>query len=230
MKIGVAGWNIPTHLKNHLPLEGTHLERYAKALGAVEINSSFYRDHQAKTYEKWKNSTPETFKFSVKLNQRFSHDKTFKTNLQDLSECLDGMKALEEKLSVLLIQFPGSMMFSPKIEKLFRGIRRRFEGHMVVEPRNLSWLEEDAVDLYRAYKISKVSADPERCASKRKINFAGIEYYRLHGSPELYRSSYTQEFLKALSTKLKPKTWCIFDNTTFGHGMENALTLQDIVL
>lgn len=230
MKIGVAGWNIPTHLKPHFSTEGTHLEKYARVLSAVEVNSSFYRDHQCKTYQKWRAATPEDFRFSVKLNQRFSHDKTFKPSLQDLGQCLDAMSGLEEKWSVLLIQFPGSLEFSPKIEKLFKCVRKKFEGHIVLEPRNLSWIEKDALDLYRAYNMSKVSADPERCSSKRKLNFSGIEYYRLHGSPELYRSSYSQKYLLDLSLKLTPKSWCIFDNTTFGHATENALTLQDIVL
>ena len=31
--------------------EGTHLQRYASRFNAVEINSSFYRAHQPKTYE-----------------------------------------------------------------------------------------------------------------------------------------------------------------------------------
>ena len=50
-----------------IPSDGSHLERYARRFNAVEINSSFYRPHQRKTYERWARSTPQGFRFSVKV-------------------------------------------------------------------------------------------------------------------------------------------------------------------
>ena len=41
-----------------------HLERYARRLSAAEINSSFYRPHQRKTYERWAASVPDDFRFA----------------------------------------------------------------------------------------------------------------------------------------------------------------------
>src|SRR5882757_510271 len=71
--IGCAGWSIPTHLADRFPATGTHLERYASRFNAVEINSSFYRPHQTKTYSRWADSTPADFRFSVKLPQEITH-------------------------------------------------------------------------------------------------------------------------------------------------------------
>jgi uncharacterized protein YecE (DUF72 family) len=51
--IGTAGWSVPSRYATEMPQGGTHLERYARRLSAVEINSSFYRPHQRKTYEPW---------------------------------------------------------------------------------------------------------------------------------------------------------------------------------
>ena len=48
--IGTAGWSIPKAHADRFPKDGTHLERYAHCLSAVEVNSSFYRDHQEATY------------------------------------------------------------------------------------------------------------------------------------------------------------------------------------
>ena len=50
--IGMAAWTIPKEFKNLFAETGTHLERYAQKLNAVEINTSFYRDHKASSYEK----------------------------------------------------------------------------------------------------------------------------------------------------------------------------------
>ncbi len=36
--------------------EGTGLQRYSSVLGAAEINSTFYRRHLPKTFERWRDS------------------------------------------------------------------------------------------------------------------------------------------------------------------------------
>jgi len=43
ISIGCAGWSIPRQYTEHFPDPGTHLERYAQRVPAVEINASFYR-------------------------------------------------------------------------------------------------------------------------------------------------------------------------------------------
>ena len=52
IRIGTAGWSVPKQYAGRFPGEGAHLERYARILNCVEINSSFYRPHQRKTYER----------------------------------------------------------------------------------------------------------------------------------------------------------------------------------
>jgi len=59
--IGTAGWNIPSAYAEQFCGTGTHLQRYATQLNAVEINSSFYRSHRRQTYERWAGSVPEGF-------------------------------------------------------------------------------------------------------------------------------------------------------------------------
>jgi uncharacterized protein YecE (DUF72 family) len=58
VRVGCAGWSIPKRYAPWFPSSGTHLERYATRLPAVEINSSFYRFHQPKTYARWAASVP----------------------------------------------------------------------------------------------------------------------------------------------------------------------------
>jgi uncharacterized protein YecE (DUF72 family) len=60
-----------------------------------------------------------------------------------------------------------------------------------------------------------------------------LAYFRLHGSPRVYYSSYEDDFLAALADQLRAlrrrrlPTWCIFDNTTLGAGTGNALSLLE---
>jgi uncharacterized protein YecE (DUF72 family) len=60
-----------------------------------------------------------------------------------------------------------------------------------------------------------------------------VAYYRLHGSPRRYWSSYSPERLAEWWEQMKSfrrtaRVWCIFDNTARGAAAENALTLSSI--
>ena len=73
LRIGCAGWSIASAHAADFPREGSHLERYAQVFDAVEIDSSFYRPHQRKTYARWAVSTPRDFRFAVKMPKIISH-------------------------------------------------------------------------------------------------------------------------------------------------------------
>ncbi|MBC7711921.1 MAG: DUF72 domain-containing protein [Rhizobacter sp.] len=225
MYIGTAGWSIPKNELASFPLEGTHLERYSKIFNAVEINTSFYKDHLPKSYAKWAAITPPEFRFSVKLNQRFTHTCGDASTIE-LGACLDVISELEDKWKVLLVQFPAGKDFNAdNMNKMYKIIRKRFDGMVALEPRNLTWTTKEALKLMNEYDITKVNADPEKCPG---INLGKEKYFRLHGGPEIYRSSYSDDYLDDLYIEMSalPETsWCIFDNTTFGHATTNALSL-----
>ena len=91
--IGTAGWSIERACKPLFPEQGTHLERYAHVLNAVEINSSFYRPHQPKTYARWSACVPDHFKFSVKLPKEITHKRRFIDCAEPLDRFLAEMRA-----------------------------------------------------------------------------------------------------------------------------------------
>lgn len=230
MFIGTAGWNIPKTSAEKFPSDGSHLQRYSRILNAAEINSSFYREHLAKSYLRWASEVPEEFKFSVKLAKSLMHDCDLKPKAKDLYASLDNILHLGGKLGVILIQLPGSMEFNLKTAERFYGLlRKKYRGPLALEARNTSWINRDSQELMLDYEISKVAADPERCPGGpiKLMKCGGITYYRLHGSPIIYRSSYSKSYLKKLAKDLYglENVWCIFDNTTFGVATENALDL-----
>src|ERR1700733_758054 len=85
LRIGTAGWSVPSRYAAEGPPGGSHLERSARRLNAVEINSSFYRPHRRTTYERWAQSTPIGFSFSVKIPKAMTHEQ----RLRDCGALLD---------------------------------------------------------------------------------------------------------------------------------------------
>jgi uncharacterized protein YecE (DUF72 family) len=55
-----------------------------------------------------------------------------------------------------------------------------------------------------------------------------MAYWRMHGSPRIYYSDYSEDSLVRLASQLRDGDWCIFDNTVGYHAMGNALRLQEL--
>jgi uncharacterized protein YecE (DUF72 family) len=78
--------------------------------------------------------------------------------------------------------------------------------------------------------VSLVDADPTRL-DRTWDSPGGVKYLRLHGSPRMYWSSYTDERLRALAERLRAERprfsqiWCVFDNTASGEAWPNAMAL-----
>jgi uncharacterized protein YecE (DUF72 family) len=230
--VGTAAWNIPSQLKERLSGDGSHLQRYAQAFNCVEINSSFYRDHMAATYERWAETAPENFRFSVKLAKRFTHEQRLDVELEDLRSCLESIAYLGHKWDVLLVQLPPKLELDPAIvNSFFSKLRECYTGKVVLEPRHVSWTGEGAALISEKYSVDFVHADPQVCPPP--VSNSHLDYYRLHGTPEIYKSRYDKEFLSQLKSTLIHSdipSWIIFDNTTFGYATENALELREQLL
>lgn len=71
--IATAAWSIPKTVAGRFPKAGSGLERYAAVFNGVEINSTFYRHHQKKTFERWASAVPAHFRFAVKIPREITH-------------------------------------------------------------------------------------------------------------------------------------------------------------
>jgi uncharacterized protein YecE (DUF72 family) len=212
---------------------GSHLERYARRLNAVEINSSFHRPHQRKTYERWARCTAPNFRFSVKLPKAITHEH----GLVDCGGLLDRfameVTGLRDRLGILLVQLPPKAAFSEEVaERFFCELRSRFDAPIAIEPRHSSWFERAVNDWLAARQITRVAADPAPVSGANTPGgWDGIVYFRWHGSPNIYFSNYDAAALTALKRRLDQEcsrgvpTWCIFDNTASGAALGNALML-----
>src|SRR3954471_23178443 len=73
INIGTAGWSIPRDVADRFLADGSALERYASRFPVAEINSSFHRSHRPSTWERWAESVPADFRFSVKVPKTITH-------------------------------------------------------------------------------------------------------------------------------------------------------------
>jgi uncharacterized protein YecE (DUF72 family) len=209
------------------------LDRYAQRLNAVEINSSFYRPHQPKTYARWAASVPDIFRFAVKVPREITHECCLVETERHLDRFLGEVRELGVKLGPLLVQLPPSLSKDDTVAaEFFAMLRGRFAGTVVFEPRHANWFTPAADELLRQFQIARVAADPAVVpAAAQPGGWSGLTYFRLHGAPRTYYSEYSAEYLTSLADQLCERAalgpaWCIFDNTALGHAWSNALDLS----
>jgi uncharacterized protein YecE (DUF72 family) len=247
INVGIAGWALRSEQANDFPAAGTHLARYAARYPAVEINSSFYRPHLAKTYARWAASVPDAFRFAVKVPKAVTHTQRLRDsgaldlgarNLDALVEQFAQQTAnLGVKLGVWLVQLPPSLAFDEPVARNFFGIvRLHYQGRIAFEPRHRSWFADEGESLLNEFGIARVAADPAIIpAAAHPAGATDLVYYRLHGSPRMYYSAYNDVFLRALAAELQARSaaggdvWCIFDNTADGFAHVNASQLQRLL-
>lgn len=231
-RLGTAGWSVPGALAARFPGPGTHLERYARVMNAVEINSSFYRPHRRSTYERWAASTPPDFRFAVKTPRVLTHEQRLHGPEGALDRFASEVVGLGDRLGVLLIQTPPSLRFDETgAERFFAAVAERLPVPVACEPRHASWFTPDVDAWMKRRRIARVAADPAPTADAGEPGgWRGLTYIRLHGSPRIYYSPYAPEALAATAARIAREaaaapTWCVFDNTADGYALPNALTV-----
>ncbi len=229
MFIGTAGWNIASQYASSFPKSGSHLERYGAVLKAVEINSSFYRPHRRKTYQRWAASVPEDFRFAVKVPRGITHERRLAGCEDLLARFLDEAGGLGKKLGVLLVQLPPSLAYDARTVSAFFRVLRESKTLLACEPRHASWFTAHADAALADLTVARVAADPPRGdGDGAPGGWRGFAYWRLHGSPKIYYSDYSAETLKTVAAKLGKGDWCIFDNTAAFAALGNALTMRKL--
>ena len=233
MHVAIAGWSIRKEHTALFATDGTHLQRYASRFDAVEINSSFYQSHQRQTYERWAKSVPAKFRFAVKAPKLLTHDYGLEETGEPLAQFVDEIGGLGKKLGAVLVQLPPGLAYEPRtVETFFARLRARYRGPLVCEPRHPTWFSGAADRRLEAHGVGRVGADPP-CAEDGSLPAASMRviYYRLHGSPQMYYSSYTPEYLDRLAARLttgpRVPVWCVFDNTARGAATLNAIDLLE---
>jgi uncharacterized protein YecE (DUF72 family) len=236
IRIGTAAWAIPRQHAESFPEGGSALERYARVLGAAEINTTFHRRHRVSTFERWRESVPPDFRFAVKLPRAITHEGALRDPSALLRDFFDDVRGLGERLGPVLVQLPPKLEFDAlKVATFFAAMRALHSGPVVCEPRHASWLTPMADALLSSFLIARTAADPVRPPG---VDLPGgaraLSYFRMHGSPRRYYSACGPERLPRLVAQLREAArrgpvWCIFDNTASGAAAADALLTQRLI-
>lgn len=177
---------------------------------------------------------PDRFRFSVKLPKTITHQAKLVGTAGLIAQFAREMEPLGRKLGVLLVQLPPKLSFDAEVtERFFTGLREAIDTQIACEPRNASWFDDRADDLLERLCVARVAADPALCpAAADPGGWRGLNYWRLHGSPAMYRSPYSKAALDHYARQMRAAidggrdAWCIFDNTAASAATGNALTLM----
>src|ERR1700760_4118449 len=158
--IGTAGWSIPGVHARHFAIEGSHLVRYSSKLNCAEINSCFYREHRIETYQKWAEAVPDDFRFAVKAPKTITHEGRLRVHEQKkLRLFLQQTGALGKKLGPILLQTPPSLAFDANsASAFFTMLRDLYDGPTALEPRHVSWFQEQAQSVLWKFRVARVAA------------------------------------------------------------------------
>ncbi len=231
-KVGTAGWSVDRRLAAFAQ-EGSTLERYASVFSAVEINTSFYRRHRRETWQRWHDAVPPDFRFSVKHIRAVTHERGLVGAEGELDAFFDDVAPLGAKLGAILVQMPPKLAFDPASAVPFLdALRQRSTAPVFMEPRHASWAAGDVSALFSEHDVGRVLADPQGEALRAAALAEGPRYLRLHGSPKIYYSGYSEDALGHYAHLLASGTgpgWCIFDNTASGAATRDALRLREMI-
>jgi uncharacterized protein YecE (DUF72 family) len=137
------------------------------------VNATFYRPIEASMAEAWLRRTPESFLFSVKLYQKFTHPdmylarggvKDWDVSRADVDQFRQGVAPIVAagRLGAVLIQFPPSFHAEPDTRAYLEWLLDAMKGMPIaVEVRHQSWNDtaHETTALLDAHGASLVIGD-----------------------------------------------------------------------
>lgn len=238
MHVGTSGWNYKDWKGPFYPEtigERRFLEYYATQFDCTELNASFYRLPQEKTVNKWRERTPEDFRFCPKLSRYITHQKRLKAAEEPVKTFFDRFELLRDRLGPVLIQLPGNLPFDPDRARAFLRHLTEYPERFALEARHESWLEAEALAALREHNVAWVIAHSGGPFPYGEEVTADIVYLRFHGPGARYASTYSEEMLEAYASKIVGwldaglEVWAFFNNTDGGYAPNDARDLADMV-
>jgi uncharacterized protein YecE (DUF72 family) len=211
LKIGTCSWKYDSWKGIVYPEFGefNYLEEYSKMYNTVEIDQWFWSLHpnnkitlpNSKVVEEYYKSTPEDFKFTIKVPNSITLTNPYKSKESnkhflsvDLTETfLDSIDALKPKVGMLMFQFEylnkekmGSQEeFQQRLEVFFTQINREY--NYAIEIRNQNYLNRHFFDFLNIHDVSFVFLQgyymPKIIETYKKFDSEIVEnsVIRLHG-------------------------------------------------
>jgi len=237
VRIGTSGWVYPHWRGRFYPADlpsSRWLEFYAARFDTVELNNPFYRQPSLAQFERWRRAVPAGFAYSVKLNRFISHVKRLNVDAPTVARSYDTVAGLGPSLAAMLVQLPPRMKFDrDRLEHFLSAVSRRRRRH-ALEPRDESWLSDDALAALRARRVALCITDTPRWPTRVAVT-SDFVYVRFHGPGRLYASTYTDKQLGEWATRIREwraaglDVLAYFNNDEQAYAPCDALRLRELV-
>ena len=234
--IGTSGWNYKHWLGRFYPEKfpaSKMLPFYAEHFKTVELNNSFYHLPSAKSFETWRETTPDKFVFAVKGSRFITHMKKLKDPKLATERFFAPAEQLAAKLAPVLFQLPPRWRVNTERLAAFLEVLPQ-EHRYAFEFREPSWFTEEVYRLLREYNAALCIYQMTGYESPHEIT-ADFVYVRFHGTESTYGGSYSDAALRQWAAQIRKwrrqakDVYAYFNNDPEATAVRNAKTLQQLV-
>jgi uncharacterized protein YecE (DUF72 family) len=203
---------------------------YSSQFDTVEINNTFYRLPDAKTFEAWRRQAPKGFCYALKFSRYGSHIVRLKKPRDTIRRFLQRADRLGEFLGPILVQLPPNWKADPN--RLAAFLRAAPKNHRwAVEFRDPRWLCDEVFAILKEHGSALCVHD--MIDNHPRIVTAGWVYLRFHG--DHYSGSYSHQFLAVRAAEIREyladglDVFAYFNNDAQGYAVRNAADLRRYV-
>ncbi len=237
VRVGTSGWVYP-HWRGRFYPKDIPVSRwfafYAERFDTVELNNPFYRQPSLEQFRRWRAAAPAGFAYAVKLNRFLTHVKRLDVDARTVARSYDTMAGLGPKLAAVLVQLPPRWHFAPeRLDRFFAAVARRRRRH-ALEPRDASWLTDEALEALRAHRVALCIIDTPRWPGRIAVT-SDLVYLRFHGPRGLYSSRYDAGALREWAERIRGwrddglDVLAYFNNDARAYAPRDAHRLRELV-
>lgn len=244
IRVGCSGWMYKHWAGDFYPAglkpKGwfTH---YAGAFDTVEINNTFYRLPEWRTFAGWRKQAPPGFLYAVKASRFLTHMKRLIDPREPIERLLKRARHLGSHLGPILYQLPPRWVPDVgRFEEFLAALPHEIDlprggGRMplrhTVEFRDARAYSDPLLNLLEQYGVSLCLHDMKESVSPR-VAIGPFVYVRFHGTTR-YGGRYPDEHLEDWAQWLRQfhaggrDVFVYFNNDTGGHAPRDAVRIRD---
>jgi uncharacterized protein YecE (DUF72 family) len=210
--VGTSGWSYRSWSKTvarGVPIK-QRLPFFSQRYSALEVNGSFYRQIAPDTYRKWRDETPDAFRFALKGHRFVTHYKRLRDCGDSVARLREQAAGLGSKLAVVLWQLPAQFSFDEagmegqrRLDDFLEVLSSRWpEVRHALEMRHQSWFRDDVKDRLAAARVAACWSDAPDFPMWDIVT-TDLVYVRLHGHTRKYASRYSAASIRSWAERAR---------------------------
>jgi uncharacterized protein YecE (DUF72 family) len=205
---------------------------YAARFDTVELNNPFYRLPTPEMFVRWREGTPDGFRFAVKASRYITHIKRLQDVGDEVALLMERAELLGPKLGPVLFQLPPNQHIDlPRLQR-FLGLLGP-DHQWVVEFRHPSWHVAETYRLLSSHAVALCipvggGLHPDH------ITTAPFTYIRMHRGEEP-AGGFSRKELKLWSGRIRAladagkEIYLYFNNDWEGFAIRDAVFIERLL-